>query len=644
MLQRIGDALKGAEGSSKRKWITYVFVGTLSFVFAAWGAYGIVNLSFGSPNYAAEVGGTLLSSGTKISIEEVRNAWQREQAQWQQRLGGAELPPALREKLQDGVLEGRIREALLAERTEDLGYRVSHDDVVTAIKSTPAFQIAGQYSAEAARDALARAGLTPEAFQAELAYDLRRQQLENGIHGSDFVTPAEYQRLRELEDQEREVRWLVLPADKFPAPPADEAAIKAYYQAHQSQFLTPESAHIQYAQLRLDTLESEMTVSDADLRAEYDKQKDRLTVPEKRHAAHILITGKDDAAALKEAQDVLAQAKAGKDFGELAKQYSKDPGSARSGGDLGWADRKTFVPAFTEALFSMQPGEIRGPVKTQFGYHIIRLDGIQAGKGKSFEEARAQLESDLRRNRATDRFGEIQEQLQTRLQDPSVDLNALAQEFKLQSGDIAQYLKGAGAAPLGAAQPLQELLFADPPLAAGRVGGPVLIGNNSLVVVKMIEHRKPQPKPLEEVRAGIVKAIAAEQSTAAALKAAESARAKLQAGGAFDAVAQSFGVTAEAARFVGRNDPSIPAAIRTAAFAAPRPAPAPVYRALTTSDGGAAVVVVLGVRTAAAVPGAQEKAERDQQHADRDGTADVMAYEAEMRRTASVRKNPKAFD
>lgn len=638
MLQRIGDALKGREGSAQRKWVTYLLVGTLSIVFAAWGAYGIVNLSFGGPNYAADV------DGTKISIEDARNAWQRQQAQWQQRLGGAELPVELRTRLQDQVLEQMIRGTLLAKRTQDLGYRVSHDDVLAAVHSTAAFQLQGQYSSEMARDALARAGITPEAFEAELRDDLRRTQLEMGIRGSDFMTPVEFQRLRELEDQERELRWLTLPVEKFPAPAVDDAAVKAYYEAHQAQYLTPESAHIQYAQLRLDTLQSEVTVSDAELHAAYDKQKDRLTTPEKRHARHILITGKDDAAALKEAQDVLAQAKAGKDFAALAKQYSKDPGSAANGGDLGWVDSKTFVPAFTAALFNMQPGEIRGPVKTEFGYHIIRLDEIQPAKGKTFEEARPQLEADVRRNRATDRFGEIQEQLQTKLQQPDVDLAALAQEFKLQSGDIPQYLKGPGAAPLGTSPQLQDLLFGDPPLAAGRIGGPVLIGNNALVVVKMIELRKPQPKALDDVRADIVKVIAAQRSTAAALKAADSARARLEGGTPFEAVAQSLGVSAEPARFVGRNDPSVPAAIRGAAFAAPRPAPAPVYRALTTSDGGAAVIAVLGVRTSPAVPGPQQKAEREQQESESDGTSDVTAYVEEMRRTADVRKNPKAFD
>ena len=638
MLQRIGDALKGVEGSAKRKWITYLFVGTLSIVFAAWGAYGIVNLSFGGSNYAAEAG------GAKITLEAARNAWLREQAQWQQRLGGGEIPVALRTQLQNQVLEGMITRALISERTQDLGYRVGHAELIEAVHDEPAFQIGGQYSPELARDALLRAGLTPEAFQEELRSDLRTTQLESAIRGSDFLTPTEITRYRELEEQEREVRYAVLPADKFPGAPADDAAIAAYYQAHQAQYLTPESVHLQYGELRLDALEAQVTVTDADLRAQYEKEKGQLTVPEKRHARHILITGKDDAAALKEAQDVLAQATAGKDFGELAKQYSKDPGSARNGGDLGWADKTTFVAPFADALFSMKPGEIRGPIKTQFGYHIIRLEEIQAVKGKSFEEARPKLEADLRRNRASDRLGEVQEQLQSKLSQPGADFNAITQEFKLQAGDIDQYLKGTGAAPLGAAPQLQEVLFGDPPLATGRIGGPVLLQDNALVVVKVLDHRKPQPKPLAVVRADIVSAIAKERGTAAALKAAQTAQARLEGGTPFDAVVQSLGVAAEPAHFVGRNDPSVPAPIRTAVFAAPSPAKTPEYRAISMADGGAAVVAVTAVRTGAVAPDPQQQADRLQQQALRQGTGDVRAYISEVRRTANVRKNPKAFE
>jgi peptidyl-prolyl cis-trans isomerase D len=633
MLQRIGDALKG------QKWLAYIVLGALAVVFAAWGAYGIVNLNFGASSYAAE------ANGAKIPLEDAHNAWLRQQTQWQQRLGGAEIPAELRAKLQDQVLEGLIRSAILTERTEDLGYRVSHAALREAVQSEPAFQINGQYSPEAARAALAQAGISLETYEAELRTEVQRIQLEGGIRASDFVTPAELARLSDLEGQEREVRYLTLPADLLKsAVKIDDATVEAYYKSHLSQYMTPEAVHLQYAELRLDSLAAQQSVSDADLHAAYEKSKSRLEVPEKRHARHILITGKDDASARAQAEQVLAQARSGKDFAALAKQYSQDPGSANNGGDLGWADRNSFVKPFADALFGMKVGEIAGPIKTQFGYHIIRLDEIQAGKVKSFDEARNELEAQVRRDHATDRFGDIQEQLSSKLAEPGADLNALAAQYHLQQGDIASYTKGAGAAPLGAAPALQELLFGDPPLAVGRLGGPVLLGDDRLAIVKVLDHRKPAPQPLVEVRAGIITALTNEQESAAALKAADSAREKLASGESFDAIARELKVSADPAHFIGRTDPSVPTQVRAAAFSAPRPAAGkPEFRTVALTDGGAALVAVTAVRTVA-TRAATAHSERGLQEAQELGTADAKAYEEDVRRTADVRKNPKAFE
>ncbi|MBV8910014.1 MAG: peptidylprolyl isomerase [Gammaproteobacteria bacterium] len=632
MLQRIGDALKG------QKWLAYIVLGALAVVFAAWGAYGIVNLNFGASSYAAE------ANGAKIPLEEARNAWLRQQTQWQQRLGGTEIPAELRAKLQDQVLEGLIRSALLTQRTEKLGYRVSHAALREAVQNEPAFQIEGQYSAEAARAALAQAGISLEAYEAGLRTEVQRVQLEGGIRASDFVTPTELARLNDLEGQEREVRYLVLPADLFKASAKiDDASVESYYKSHLSQYMTPESVHLQYAELRLDSLAAQQSVSDADLRAAYEKNKSRLEVPEKRRARHILITGKDDAAARAQAEQVLAQVKAGKDFGELARKYSQDPGSAQNGGDLGWADRSSFVKPFADALFGMKVGEIAGPIKTQFGYHIIRLDEIQAGKSKSFEEARSELEAQVRHDRATDQLGDIQEQLSTKLAEPGTDLTALAQQFHLQQGDVASYAKGAGAPPLGATPALQELLFGDPPLAVGHLGGPVLLGDDRLLIVKVLEHHKSEPQPLAQVRDGIVTALTRERETAAALKAAESAREKLASGASFDAIAKDLKVSADPAHFIGRSDPSVPAQVREAAFAAPRPSGKAEFRSVALNDGGAALVAVTAVRTVAA-RAVTVHSERALQEAQQLGMADATAYEHDVRRTADVRKNPKAFD
>jgi len=633
MLQRIRDSLQG------QRWLAYLVLGALAVVFAAWGAYGIVNLNFGGSNYAAE------ANGSKISLEDARNAWLRQQSMWQQRLGGSELPAPLRTRLQDQVLESLIRRALLTQRSHDLGYRVSNRALLEAVQGEQAFQVDGKYDPQAAKAALEQAGITLDTYEQQLRTDLQQLQLEGGIRASDFLTPAELTRYGDLQDQQREVRYLILPADRFRSSATiNDAAVQAYYKEHLAQYMRPESVDLQYAELRLEALAAQQEVSDADLHAAYEKEKSRLEVPEKRHARHILVTGKDDAAALALAQQVLSQAKSGKDFGALAKQYSQDPGSAQNGGDLGWAERSTFVKPFADALFGMSAGEITGPVKTQYGYHIIRLDEIQRGKSKSFEEARTELEAQVRRAHAADRFGEIQEQLQAKLAEPGADLNALAQQYNLQPGEVKEFAKGAGGVPFGAAPQLQELLFTDPPVAADKIGGPVLLGDDRLVIFKVREHRASAPRPLAEVRDNIVAAITKDQGTQAALTAAQHARDELLKGASFDTVAQQLKVSADPVHFVSRNDPSVPAQLREAAFSLPRPAGKPEFRALTLNDGsGAALLAVTAVRTAAAQD-AEAKASRAQQETERLGTSAALAYVDEVRRTASVRKNPKAFE
>jgi peptidyl-prolyl cis-trans isomerase D len=292
----------------------------------------------------------------------------------------------------------------------------------------------------------------------------------------------------------------------------------------------------------------------------------------------------------------------------------------------------------------MSKGEIRGPVKTQYGYHIIRLDDIEAGKIKTFDEARPELEADLRRNKATDRFGEIQEQLQTQMeQQPGATIEGLAKEFQLQTGDVAQFLRGAGGGALGPAPPVQELVFGDGAVAPGRLAGPVLLGDDRLVILKVVDRHKPEPKPLAEVKDSIVAALKKQNGLDAAYKAAEAAQAKLVSGSSFDDVVKDAGVTADPARFIGRSDPAVPAPIRTLAFDIPKPGDKPEYRAVRL-DTGAALVEVTKSRVDSGDANKQMQAARTKQEAESQGTAEVMAYLEDVRRTADVRKNPKAFE
>jgi peptidyl-prolyl cis-trans isomerase D len=429
----------------------------------------------------------------------------------------------------------------------------------------------------------------------------------------------------------------------------DDAAVKKYYDAHQMEFLTPETAKVQYAELRADQLAAQVSVTEKDVRDYYDKNKTNYGSPEKRHASHILVSVPAgakpdvDAAAKKEADDVMAKLKAGGDFAALAKEHSDDPGSAQKGGDLDWADRSTFVGPFADAVFSMKQGELRGPVKTQYGYHVIRLDGVQAGTTKTFEEVRGEIEAQLQKDRAQEKFGDIQEQIQSRIEQPGTTFESLVKDFSLQTGEVPDFQRGSGGGVLGETPELQEVVFSDSVLAEHRIGGPVALGEDRVVLVKVLEHHKPTPKPVADVRARIVDSLKKERGLQGALKAAQTAKQKLDAGASLDDVAKELGVTAEPARFIARTDPAVPNPIRAAAFDAAKPAGKPIVQTVNMGTG-AGVVMVTESKVDGGDANPQAQYAKHRQVAMQQGMGDVSAYVEELRRTAKVVKNPEAFE
>ena len=635
MLQNIGDVLKG------QRWLAFLILGLLILVFALWGTYGVVDLTFGAPKYGLKV------NGEEVPAAKLQQAWQETQSKYQQQLK-TDIPAAMRTQLQNQLLDQFARETLMHQRATERGFRVGDDAVVVAYKNETAFQVDGKFNDQAAKGMLAQIGLTPAAYERRLRDSLQISQLEQSLRIGDFLTPSELQRAFALENEQREVRYALLPpAPYVAAVKVSDAQAKAWYDAHPDDYLSKESVRLQYAELRLDTVAAAVKVDAADLEAWYKQNQSRYVEPEKRRARHILITvagSKDaaaDAAALAKAQSVLKEVRAGGDFSVLAMKYSQDPGSARQGGDLGWALRGAYVQAFADKLFSMKSGEISEPVKTQFGYHIIRLDEVQSERAKTLADAHAQIEGDYRREKAADVFGDRQERLQQRLETTSSsDLAALTQEFGLTMGEVPEYTRGAGG-PLGVNADLSSIVFSDTVLKDQRIGGPVALADDRLVIVKMLEHHASKARPLAQVRADIDTAVAREEGTRAARVAAESARKQLIAGATFDAVAKNLKVTVTPAAFIGRGDPQPPAQIRDAAFAATGMAPGkPVFQAIAMDQGGAALLEVLSVKPGA--PGAN--AANDQQlmlgFNQRHSEAELRAYLAEMQRRATVRRNP----
>jgi peptidyl-prolyl cis-trans isomerase D len=639
MLQYLGDKLKG------RRSMAIAVIGPLAVIFALWGAYGVVSMSFGAPDYGLKV------NDERISIETLNRAWQERQAQYQQTLNGVEMTAAQKSLLQQQLIDETVRQTLLRQRTDQAGYRATDAQVLEAVRGEPAFQIDGKFDPRAAKNMLAQVGMSEDRYLAERRQALQVGQLSEAVELSDFLTPTELDRIYALENEQREVRYALLPPEHFQAAAKiDDARIKSWYDAHPNDYMSAESVRLQYAELRLDSIASQISVTPENLQAYYSKNQSRYGEIEKRHAHHILIavpagaSAAVDAAALTRAQQVVAELKSGKDFTELSKKYSADPGSASRGGDLGWADKATYVASFADALFGMQPGQISDPVKTQYGYHIIRLDEIRSAHVRTFDEARAQIEADYRRDQAGEIFGDRQEQLQQKLESgASLDLDALAKQFGLQTGEIKDFTRSNGGAPLGSKQDLIRAVFNDDVVASGKIAGPVALADDQLVVFKVLEHRAPAPQPIASVRDEIIAAIRKSDSMSAAKSAADEAVKRLEAAAAFDEVAKTLGVSAAAAAYVGRSDPQLPAQVRQAAFAAPRPAGKPVYRSLALDNGGAAVLAISAIKPGTAGANPQNDEQLITQYMTRDREGDMRAYLLELQRRATVKSNPTIF-
>jgi peptidyl-prolyl cis-trans isomerase D len=635
MLQKIGDKLQG------QRWLAFVILGLLALIFAAWGAYGIVDFTMGSGSYAAKV------NGEEISAAEVNRAWQDEQPQYV-RLFNGEIPAAQRELLQNRLLDGFIRNKVVHQHATDLGYRVTDAQLARAFQAEPAFQQDGKFSAIVARARLAQAGISESAFIADQRRSLAMNQLAASIDGTDFLTPVEVARLNALQGEQRETRFALLTPQQFGAgPPPSSDAINAYYTAHVDQYQTTESVKLAYAELSLADAAAKVAVSDAQLRERYEATKDSYVEPERRHARHILLTVDkpgDDAKVKAEADALYAEASSGKDFAALAKAHSKDPGTAAQGGDLGWSDRNAFVPAFADTLFGLKEGEISKPVKTQYGYHIIKLEGIQAGKSRSFEEARAELEAQLKKDYAADKFGEAQEQLQQRVDRGTGNFDELVKEFGLKTGEVQTYERGRGGEPLGADAALNALVFGDKGLNQRVVVGPAALGEERLVIARVLDHRPATAKPLAEVRDAIVAELIRQRGVEAARTAAQGALTRLAAGESFDKVMADLKVKSDAARFVGRATTDLPVQVRKAVFTGARPvAGKPVLKVVPLDEGGTAVVAVTAVRSSAEGEDPQTQAIRLQTEMRRQGLVETDAYMAELVRAAKIHKNLKVF-
>ena len=630
MLQQIRDKVTG--------WVAIVFLGVIAIVFIFWGVQfeSSVNVAAATVN------------GEEIAAEQVRRAWLDRQAELQQ-LTRDELPPELIQQEQQRILDDFIRRELLVQRAGELGYRVSDRELVEALAEIPALQVDGVFSRDRYAALLRSQGRTEAEFEAEFRRDLEINQLSNALAISAFALPGEVRRRIELEGEVRDVDLVVLPAAQFAAGVSVTAEeVADWYQKHEADYRSEESVALQYVQLNLSDVESGVEVTDEALRGHYDEvAAERFQSTERRRARHILVeAGADEAAARTRAEALAERARAGEDFSTLAAQSSDDPGSKGQGGDLGWANRESFVGPFADALFAMEKGEIRGPVQTQFGYHIIKLDDVEAAHLRSFDEVRAELESDFRREQAQTEFYERSQELADEAFSSLNELESVAQRLGLELRTVEVFTRQGGG-PFGADRKLIEAAFSDEVLLQRQNSPAITVGEDSAVVLRVTEHRPPVQRPLDAVRGEIEQELRAQRAREAAAQAAQAAAARLAAGEAWTEVAQSLGLQPMGGRSVTRTDEALPPELLRAVFTVAAPSAGQLSSGVATLPGGdAALFVVSGMRpgSVSSPEAAAELAASAQRAAGQVALAEFTSYVAALENNAKITRNAKLFE
>jgi peptidyl-prolyl cis-trans isomerase D len=632
MLQTIRDKITGI--------VATLFLGTIAIVFVFWG----IDFKTGAQGFAAKVG------GERIPTETVQRAWQQRQSQLQQMLRD-ELPPDMVKSQQTMLLDQFVQQTLLKQRAERFGYRVSDAELARRVMEYPQFQVDGKFSEDRYNAMLSASGLSPTGFEAELQEGLMIDQLRNAVIESAFVAPYELDRRYAMEKQEREIDYALIPAANFAASTAiTDEQVKKWYEENKQNYLLPETVNLQYVELTRERAESGIEVTEQALKEYYETVKERFTTQEQRHGRHILITvgdGVDDAAAKKQAEELTAKAKAGADFAQLAKESSKDAGSAQQGGDLGLATRDVFVGPFADALFSMSAGEIRGPVKSEFGYHVIKLEEIQPGHVKSFDEAHAELEAEYRKERAQNIFYDESQKLADAAFSALTELDSVAQQLKLEVKTVTGFTREGGG-EFAQEPSVIEAAFSEDVLNRRQNSPLVTVGEDRALVLRVTDHKPAEPRPFDSVSAQIREQLKTQRMREAAAAQGAFAMARLQKGEPWATVATALHLGAVGKRFMGRQDGVAPAAIVRAAFTAPTTEISeakPYFGGVTTDDGNYAVYAVTQVRNAdPSKEAAAERSNRKRRAEVQAGNEEFSAYIGEAERTTKIVKNDKLFE
>jgi len=516
----------------KYKRLTQIVIALIALPFAFFG----VDYYFRRVDSAVEVARV---GSDKITQAQFAEAVRDQQERMRQTMG-RNFDPALFDnpEVRYSILEQLINERLLSNKASNESFRVSDTQLSQFIAALPAFQENGRFSPDRYRQLLAAQNMTTIQFEERLRHDLALAPLQEPLAAGNIVARASSERYVGLLEQQREIAVASVDAEPFAKDvKIDEAALKAYYDGNQQAFQTPEQIKFEYVLLTLDSLLPGVTVDAQEAKRQYESNAKQYGQEEERTASHILVAVKPDAsdaekaAAKKKAEDIAAQAKANPaKFAELAKQLSEDPGSAQQGGELGPQPRGTLEKSFEDVEWKMKVGEVAGPVQTDFGWHVIKLNAIMPAKMKPFDEVKAQIEADLRRQKASQRFAASADQLQNLVYEQADSLQPAAKALDIPLRTSALVARSqAQAIAMGNAK-FAQALFSPEAIQSKRNTDAIEVGPNALMAGRVIEHKPAAPRPFDDVKEEIRRQLVQRAASEKAQNAGRETLAKLSSG------------------------------------------------------------------------------------------------------------------
>ena len=391
-----------------------------------------------------------------------------------------------------------------------------------------------------------------ELIRSSLVEEKFRKLLTDGVS----VSPAEIQEEFRFQNEKVKLDYVYIKPEELAAKiNPDENEIKSYFEQNKSKFQIPEKRVVRFGLLDRGQLRQNTTVTDDDLKAAYQQNIQQFEVPNRVHAEHILLTtvGKTDAEVAevkKKAEDILAQARKGANFEDLAKKYSEDPGSKDKGGDLGWLLQGQTVPEFEKAAFSLPKGQISDLIKTQYGFHIIKVLDKETAHTKTFDEVKDTIRPTLLNNKIDQEESSIADKMSSEVrQSNKVTLDDLAQRFHLSVSQTRPLAPTDPVLELGNSQDIKDEIVR---LRPGELSTP-LRTDRGYVVLSIAQVLPPHQGTLDEVREKVISDLKQQKSEQQARSKTDDLVKRVRAGEKFDSAARALGLDPKTSDLFSRS-------------------------------------------------------------------------------------------